>query len=494
MTRILYRARPQPYGAESAYDVRLGQYIAQDSSDVERAFSDIGSDVSDGTGAGVIGYSASVPYTEGLGFFLNNVHGRTAAEVSAGVTPTNYFRLERDPRRYGAVMDGVTSDQTALAAALNVADEVVGASQGSHVPLPQGTARMTATLNIPNRVQIVGVNKRGSTLQAASGFSGTYMLTANNGLISMFDNALEKCNLDCNDIAGLGGVLSDAWQEGGGMRHVLINKFRSYGVRFQNGYGGAASCLITDCEIFGSAAGATAGIRIDSLSLTGSFKLTVQNTTIAGGGTLTSSLPRAIDVVNDSTLLLNVHFEVCQSGLYIDGVGDHVLINVDGAGGSSIVDALVTIASTFTGTLTMIGCKRNGATNFLVDNRVGGLGTITGYDIPHLTIGAVNQAVRSDNTASAWVVFDGTGANGTKVPNASYNVSNVNKTATGTYRVTLQRAMKSTFACVIGDCNLAAAATHVRTVLVSSTAFDLFVYTNGVLTDSNEVKGLIFGG
>lgn len=36
----------------------------------------------------------------------------------------------------------------------------------------------------------------------------------------------------------------------------------------------------------------------------------------------------------------------------------------------------------------------------------------------------------------AWVNFDGTGANGTKTPRNSYNVSNVNKTATGDYTIT----------------------------------------------------------
>lgn len=41
-------------------------------------------------------------------------HPRTAAETTAGVTPTNYKFEPGDLRRYGAVIDGVTDDTTAL--------------------------------------------------------------------------------------------------------------------------------------------------------------------------------------------------------------------------------------------------------------------------------------------------------------------------------------------------------------------------------------------
>jgi len=65
-------------------------------------------------GAGLIGYDASLSYTDGLGEFLNYTYGRTAAEVTAGVTPTYYYYPPGDVRRYGAVLDGVTDDTAAL--------------------------------------------------------------------------------------------------------------------------------------------------------------------------------------------------------------------------------------------------------------------------------------------------------------------------------------------------------------------------------------------
>lgn len=49
---------------------------------------------------------------------------RTAAEIAASVTPTNYYYPTGNVIRYGATGDGVTDDTTALQNALNVAQQV----------------------------------------------------------------------------------------------------------------------------------------------------------------------------------------------------------------------------------------------------------------------------------------------------------------------------------------------------------------------------------
>lgn len=74
-------------------------------------------------GAGLVGYSASTGYSTGLGLFLNNIYARTAEEIAAGVTPTNYHRLPGDLRRYGATGDGVTNDRDAIRNAILVAEQ-----------------------------------------------------------------------------------------------------------------------------------------------------------------------------------------------------------------------------------------------------------------------------------------------------------------------------------------------------------------------------------
>jgi hypothetical protein len=74
---------------------------------------DLASTTDAGLGAAMIGYNPAQPYSSGLGQFLNYVFGRTAGEIAAGVTPTNYNYFPGDPRRFGAKCDGVTNDTDA---------------------------------------------------------------------------------------------------------------------------------------------------------------------------------------------------------------------------------------------------------------------------------------------------------------------------------------------------------------------------------------------
>jgi hypothetical protein len=166
-----------------------------------------------------------------------------------------------------------------------------------------------------------------------------------------------------------------------------------------------------------------------------------------------------------------------------------VLIGVTGA---STVTTLVQIAATFTGSLTMIGCHRGGATNFIVDSRAGGIGTITGRDIPVFTLAAAPMAPTSATNAKAWAVWNGTTA-GTNAPTAGHNVTSVQRTAAGSYRLTLTNALSSADCAAVAACNLATSGTHVRVSNVSTTTVDVFVYVAGVLTDANEVKAIVFG-
>lgn len=244
---------------------------------------------------------------------------------------------------------------------------------GQTVQIPRGIIETTVPFNMLNRAAVRGVSKRGSIIKAAAGFAGDYMATVLNGVTSTFDNGFEHLTLDCNDIAGLGGVDSQAWQEGGGIRNVLLLGFRTHGLRLRDGFGGASTCLIRECEIFGGGVGgpAISGIRVEEISLVGNFLCRVCDTTITGRPGV--PMTYGIEIVNDSLHCYAVHFEEVASAIYLDGVGNHVLIGVTGA---NTVTNLVEIAPTFTGSLTMIGCFRGGATNLLKDNRAGGFGNV----------------------------------------------------------------------------------------------------------------------
>ena len=66
------------------------------------------------SGANLVGFSPTTAYTSGIGQWLNIRGARSPAELAASVTPTLYQFDEGDIRRYGAVLDGVTSDSAAL--------------------------------------------------------------------------------------------------------------------------------------------------------------------------------------------------------------------------------------------------------------------------------------------------------------------------------------------------------------------------------------------
>lgn len=328
---------------------------------------------------------------------------RTAAEVAAAVTPSNIFYLADDVRRYGAVCDNVTLDDTPFTRGVSVASQTIAGAVGAPVILPLGTLVLSSQKTLPNNVRLSGTNKNGSILRASGTWnSGTspYMLNAINGASSMFDSLLEDLTIDCNNIAGLSGILSDAWQENCGPRRCLIYQFRTYGIRYQNGFGGAAFSTIEDCEFFGSAAAAaTAGIKVEQISSAGTFILNIKRTTISGApGAL---LPRCIDIVNDSSSMDTIHFENAVTGLYLDGNGTHKICNLTGDG---TVTNVVEIAATFRGTVTFLACRRGSATNLIKDNRVGGLGNIV-EDISALVIGAGSaQAISGITQAAAAVV------------------------------------------------------------------------------------------
>ena len=381
----------------------------------------------------------------------------------------------------GAIMPTMFAgtDQQQITRAITEAGQTRDGGAGQTVQIARKEYDMTASFNVADRVSVAGFNKRGSVLKANAAHTGPYMVTAVNATSSMFDNCLRDLTLNCNDVASLGGVLSDAWQEGGGMKNVLLQKFRGVGVYFQNGYGGAAVCKIEDCEFFGSSAGAspTAAIYVAQIKVAGAFVLSVTNTTIAGDAAV--PITRGIHMVNDSLNARSVHFELCTTGIYLDGSGSHVLENITGL---SNVTNLVEIAATFTGNLKMTGCKRDGATNLLKDNRTGGLGTIS-VDTD-VTISANRPAELGSLLAAG--VFNGTGANGATALDKGFGVT-VTKNGTGDYTLTLPANLGNANDMIcLGSIN---AVGFVRCDANGISTYKILTYNaSSVLTDQNQIK------
>lgn len=376
-------------------------------------------------------------------------YAQNLAEIAAAVVPANHSYAPVDVRRYGALFDNSTNDTLALNKAILVAQQSVAGAVGNVVQLPLGAAILASEITLPNDVRLCGTNKNGSILLASAAWnSGTYpyMLHPTNGASSMFDSLLENLTVDCNNRSGLGAIISDGWQNNCGPRRCLIYRFTTYGILYsQAGYaisGGADILPHEDIEIFGSdTITPTAGIKVEQISSVGNCVLHINRGVIAGGAG--HYLPRGIDIVNDSSILEKVHFEQCTTGVYLDGVGSHVLINCSGA---DTLTNLVEVASTFTGTLLMIGCRRGSATNFLKDNRSGGYGTLN-IDLPFFAIGRSGQGITADNTVKAWCVFDGT-TTGTHAPTKGFNVTSVTRNSAGDYTITFTNVLRSASACL----------------------------------------------
>lgn len=105
-------------------------------------------------GAGMVGFGPAVTYNANtVGSFLNSIYARTAAEIAAGVTPTNYFYPQGNVLRYGTnSVPGTTDMTTAIQAALNVVE-----TPGGDVFIPQGTYKVTARLEFGSGTHLYGV-------------------------------------------------------------------------------------------------------------------------------------------------------------------------------------------------------------------------------------------------------------------------------------------------------------------------------------------------
>ena len=97
-------------------------------------------------GAGLVGYAPTTAYSSGIGQWLNIRGARSAVEISAGVTPTLYQYDEGDIRRYGAVLDGTTSDS----AALDKLYLVLANGGHGYIPARQMMLTTQSTLTIEN--------------------------------------------------------------------------------------------------------------------------------------------------------------------------------------------------------------------------------------------------------------------------------------------------------------------------------------------------------
>lgn len=139
--------------------------IASATAAVNQLRVDLADTASAANGANMVGYLPSVAYTAGVGLYLNYIFGRSAEEIAAGVTPSNYRYPPNHAMRYGATFDGVTDDTVALQTLITVVQyHYDPATHGSNSPaagdcrayLPSGYSKVTDELLITKKVAFVG--------------------------------------------------------------------------------------------------------------------------------------------------------------------------------------------------------------------------------------------------------------------------------------------------------------------------------------------------
>jgi hypothetical protein len=120
---------------------------------------DLASTASASLGAGMVGFLASVAYADStVGGFLYRAYGRTQGEITAGITPVNYFYPPYTVDRYGAnSVPGTTDTNTFWTAAIAAAAAAGGATVTT---VPGTTYYSTVAPVLKNGVVIDGAWSR----------------------------------------------------------------------------------------------------------------------------------------------------------------------------------------------------------------------------------------------------------------------------------------------------------------------------------------------
>lgn len=289
-----------------------------------------------------------------------------------------------------ATGDGVTDDTAAILAAIAAA--TVSVSQDGvnrTVKLSSGTFQISGQLLIPTGVRLIGEGSRNTRIRVASSFTG---LTTT-GAIRLgdvdyiFSSSVEDIMLECSGIADSVGIYSAVVQGASGVRNVLVNNFRGYGIRFDGSASTFASIngfFIEQVECYKASADGTSGVGISVE--TGSFGGLLTNCTVTGAES--HPLLTGIQVLNIPAFI---------RGAYCDIKGETGVLFGPGSSGS--IEGLVTqefttaLSITTVGRVHAVNINRNGGTNTIVDAGNGGSTptTITSGNYPLYVRGESTQ-------------------------------------------------------------------------------------------------------
>ena len=328
---------------------------------------------------------------------------------------------------FGAVGDGVTDDTAAIQAAIDHAQDItIGRAAGAEVFMPTGHYIISSTIILRDKVSLRGNGNRSTFVQAKSTFTDLYMFRAYdepNPTTSMFGTFLQDMQIDFNDldINGSAAVYAQAWQENSGLRRVVITGWRDTGVKITDGFGGAASLVFEDVEMFSSVDGGLIGINCEEISSTGGFFLEVLQCTIAGNAT--NKLNECIRIAQDTLYSSGLHFEQCINGVSLYNGADFQVTTI--SGGPGVTNVILRNPS-HTGNISIGKLAKRTAVHAINDNRSSGAGPVITRDLLNYNDA---PAVGSNASIVAWCVFNAS----TSTIIDGYNVSTITQNAVGDF-------------------------------------------------------------
>lgn len=303
--------------------------------------------------------------------FANNGTVRLYGDSWGGVhqawnLPAGVFNVKS--ARYGALGDNSTDDTEAFKNAIIGASTTANGANGGVVYVPRGTYIVNEMLSIGTKVKIVG-DGRGTKIKAGGSHAGPYMVQMGYVGVNAHGARLENLLLDCDSIAGLGGVTFCRINEPSGLDKVVINNYMTVGIGAA-GTGGreVQNFVIENCELF-AAATATGSTGIQVVA-TGNQN-TIRNTTITNiNGSGASSTNSCISVNSAYLTIQDCHFESHKNGVFLTGVSNSV-VSIHNSG-DPVLDNLHFLGAA--GGLNIYGGVTGGCVNWVSDGTGAGLG------------------------------------------------------------------------------------------------------------------------
>lgn len=208
---------------------------------------------------------------------------------------------------------GGVVDARGLVGAQTVSSDFFAGRPGVLLLLGNATYTTSVPIVVPDKSRIVGIGRGdpgtfGTVLRAASTLPASSYVVKLGGNDLAFGTRIENLTVDCNHVAGCGGVFSDTINEQSGLRHVLIINYLTKGI-FVSAVNGAQNYFMEDLEVVPSASAPPTAIGIH---LRRSVFQTVSRVTVNGATEGFGNCGQGIYLDDASGFMSGIHVERCE--------------------------------------------------------------------------------------------------------------------------------------------------------------------------------------